>query len=77
MSDFITEFFDDLNKCNFEDFGGESAACAQRYQDALDLLYAVGCQYKVNDKDMRLLCDHMGVCWFDLQRHYTGKPAAH
>lgn len=72
MSYFITEFFDDLNQFNFEDFESESAACAQRYQDALDLLYHVGCQYDVKTVDMRLLCDHMGVDWDDLQRHHTG-----
>lgn len=56
-------------------FESDSAATNQRYQDALDLLYYVGCQYSVKDKDMRLLCDHMGVYWEDLQKHYIGKPA--
>ena len=69
MNDFITEFFDDLNKCNFDDFGGKSAAANQRYQDALGLLYRMGCQYSINDTDMRLLCDHCGVYWDDLLNH--------
>jgi hypothetical protein len=54
----------------------DSAVTTQRYQEALDLLYAVGCQYNVKDDYMRQLCNHAGVCWFDLQRHFTGKPAA-
>lgn len=59
-----------------ETFESDSAATNQRYQDALDLLYYMGCQYSIKDKDMRLLCDHMGVHWDDLQTH-KGKPAAH
>lgn len=58
-------------------FEAESAATNQRYQDALDLLYHVGCQYSIKDTDMRRLCDHCGVYWDDLQNHFTGKPAAH
>lgn len=57
-----------------ETFESESAACAQRYQDALDLLYHVGCQYDVKTVDMRLLCDHCGVNWDDLKTHSIGKP---
>jgi hypothetical protein len=60
-----------------EAFESNSAATNQRYQDALDLLYTVGCQYNVKDADMRLICDHCGVYWEDLQTHHTGKPAAH
>jgi len=59
-----------------EESQAECAAYEQRYQQALDLLYYVGCQYSIKDKDMRLLCDHMGVHWDDLQTH-KGKPAAH
>lgn len=58
-----------------ETFESDSAATNQRYQDALDLLYYLGCQYSVKDKDMRLLCDHCGVYWDDLQKHSIGKPA--
>ena len=58
-----------------EAFEAESAATNQRYQDALDLLYHVGCQYSVKDVDMRQLCDHIGVYWDDLQKHSIGKPA--
>ena len=61
---------------DIEAFESDSAATNQRYQDALDLLYYMGCQYSIKDKDMRLLCDHMGVHWDDLQTH-KGKPAAH
>lgn len=72
MSDFITEFFDDLSKFKFEEFSGERAASQQRHQEVLDLLYAMGCQYSIKDTDMRLLCDHMGVYWDDLQNHSIG-----
>lgn len=48
----------------------------QRYQQALDTLYALGCEYGIKDADMRPLCDHMGVSWEDLQNYHTGKPAA-
>ena len=59
----------------FDEIGSECGAYAQRYQDALDLLYTVGCQYDIHDSHMRLLCDHMGVYWDDLQKHSIGKPA--
>jgi hypothetical protein len=58
-----------------ESFESDSAATAQRYQDALDLLYHVGCQYSIKTADVRLLCDHMGVQWDDLKNHSIGKPA--
>lgn len=58
-----------------ETFESDSAATNQRYQDALDLLYSVGCQYSIKDADMRRLCDHCGVYWDDLQNHSIGKPA--
>ena len=58
-----------------EESQAECAAYEQRYQQALDLLYYMGCQYSIKDKDMRLLCDHMGVHWDDLQKHSIGKPA--
>ena len=54
-----------------EAFESDSAATNQRYQDALDLLYAMGCQYSVKDADMRRLCDHCGVYWDDLLKHNT------
>ena len=60
---------------DIEAFESESAATNQRYQDALDLLYYMGCQYSIKDKDMRLLCDHMDVHWDDLQNHSIGKSA--
>ena len=62
---------------DIEEFEAECAATNQRYQDALDLLYAVGCQYSINNDYMRQLCNHCGVHWDDLQNHHTGKPAAH
>ena len=56
-------------------FEAESASANQRYQQALDLLYHVGCEYGIKDADMRQLCDHIGVHWGDLQTHPIGKPA--
>lgn len=59
-----------------EEHFAECAAYMQRYQQALDTLYALGCEYGIKDADMRPLCDHMGVSWEDLQNYHTGKPAA-
>lgn len=42
---------------------------AQRYIQALDLLYYMGCTYNVKEKDLRDMCDHMGVVFEDLQDH--------
>lgn len=53
----------------------ECAAYIQRYQQALDTLYCIGCKYGISNADMRPLCDHMGVAWADLQNHSIGKPA--
>ena len=54
---------------NLEEFSTECGAYAQRYQEALDLLYCLGCEYSIKDADMRSLCDHMGVNWNDLNDH--------
>jgi hypothetical protein len=56
-------------------FQAESAATNQRYQQALDLLYHLGCQYGIKDAHMRSLCSHTGVYWEDLQNHSIGTPA--
>ena len=41
----------------------------QRYMQALDLLYSIGCEYSVKDDDMRQLCLHMCVSFEDLENH--------
>ena len=62
---------------DYDAFQAESAATNQRYQQALDTLYALGCKYNISNADMRPLCDHMGVAYEDLMNHNTGKPATH
>ena len=73
----MENFAGDLLMYDIEAFESDSAATNQRYQQALDTLYSLGCKYSITNADMRPLCDHMGVDWEDLQQHNTGKPAAH
>ena len=60
---------------NLEEFSTECGAYAQRYQQALDALYEVGCKYNITCEDMRPLCDHAGVAFDDLMKH-NGNAAA-
>ena len=41
----------------------------QRYMQALDLLYTIGCEYSMKETHVRQLCDHMGVSFEDLENH--------
>ena len=45
-------------------------AAAANHQMALDVLYRVGCQYGVEDADMRALCDLALINFNELQNYY-------
>lgn len=49
-------------------------AAAANHQMALDVLYRVGCQYGVEDADMRALCDLALINFNELQ-NYSGVTA--
>ncbi len=49
-------------------------AAAASHQMALDVLYRVGCQYNVEDADMRVLCDLALINFNELQ-NYSGATA--
>ena len=72
--DYIDGFIDAFPPAFDDDASeAESAATNQRYQQALDTLYSLGCKYDVTVEDMRPLCDHMDVSFNDLLKHNTSK----
>ena len=59
----------------FEEFSTECGAYAQRYQQAIDTLYELGCKYDMTQADMGRLCDLTDVSYRQLMNHSIGKPA--
>lgn len=49
-------------------------AAAADHQMALDVLYHIGCQYNVEDADMRALCD-LALINFNELMNYSGVTA--
>lgn len=49
-------------------------AAAANHQMALDVLYRVGCQYSIENADMRVLCDLALINFNELQ-NYSGVTA--